>query len=279
MQENRSSVNFSGGRLARCRWNVLDLITIVAKNTKPAYLFCDIDMTQAELLRKRLASRGPKITVTAILLKAVALAQQAHPMSRSIRLPWGNRVTLERPVAGFTVERMVGDQPAVFFGVIDDPVNSSLANIAENLREHSQSDLSDLTQLNRQNVFSKVPWLFRQIGLWFALRVPAIRKKVNPATFGLSTLGKFGLSSLLGPCVSTCIFGVGSVAEKVVAIDSRVEVREMMTLTLSVDTSVMSIHQAERFMADVKAIVESEIPGKTDEDLLRQQAALSYATS
>lgn len=279
MQKNRSSVNFSGGRLARCRWNVLDLITIVAKNTQPAYLFCDIDMSHAERLRERLAARGSKITVTAILLKAVALAQQAHPMSRTIKLPWGNRVTLECPVAGFTVERLVGEQPAVFFGVIDDPLNSTLVSIAEELREHSQSELSELTQLNRQNVFSRFPWIFRQIGLWFALRVPALRKKVNPATFGLSTLGKFGLSALLGPCVSTCIIGVGSVAQKAVVRNSRVVIREMMTLTLSVDTAVMSIQEAERFMSDVKEIVESDLPGLTDEDQLRGRRTLRLATS
>src|SRR5271167_2816837 len=67
--------------LARSRWNVLDLIKMVGRESIPAYLFYDIDMTWAENLRKKFAALGYKTTVTAILLKAIAIAQRAHPIT------------------------------------------------------------------------------------------------------------------------------------------------------------------------------------------------------
>src|SRR6185369_14709640 len=94
---------YSLSRLSRPRWNVLDLITIVAGSAVPAYLFCDIDITWAQQLRKNLLQRGHRVTVTAILLKAIGLAQRAHPSSRSICLPGGRIAVLESIVAGFTV--------------------------------------------------------------------------------------------------------------------------------------------------------------------------------
>src|ERR1700678_2410788 len=91
------------GELSRNRWNVLDLITIIASRTQPGYLFADIDVTAAESLRARLATEGVKITITAILLKAISIAQIAHPDSRTFRLASGIRITEKEPVAGFTV--------------------------------------------------------------------------------------------------------------------------------------------------------------------------------
>ncbi|MFX8285809.1 hypothetical protein ABTL53_19915, partial [Acinetobacter baumannii] len=65
---------FSISSLPRARWNVLDMITFVGIKSVRAYLVTEIDMDWVESLRKRLARNGRKVTITAILLKAIGLA-------------------------------------------------------------------------------------------------------------------------------------------------------------------------------------------------------------
>ncbi|MEZ4542601.1 MAG: hypothetical protein R3C24_01715 [Cyanobacteriota/Melainabacteria group bacterium] len=111
----------------------------------------------AEDLRLRLKSVGTKVTVTAILLKAIAIAQRAHPESRTLKVPWGRQVTLGNIVAGFTVERFVGSQAAVSSGAIDDADTKPVEQIAEELKAYGTKDLDEVAQLNVQNRFNNFP--------------------------------------------------------------------------------------------------------------------------
>src|SRR5262245_3022954 len=124
--------------LARCRWNVIDLITIIGHGVVPSYLFIDIDMTWVEDLRKQLKSAGHKVTITSFLLKAIGLAQRKHPDSRTNTLPWGRTFTFNDVTAGFTVEKEVDDQAAVFFGTIDAPDSKPLVEIARELKTFAE---------------------------------------------------------------------------------------------------------------------------------------------
>lgn len=256
-----SRTNYSFSKLKRCRWNVLDLITIVARSAVPAYYFCDIDMSAVEKLRSHLAVSGVKVTITAILLKAVAIAQLTHPASRRFRLPWGTMVTLPTPVAGFTVERLVENNPTVFFGTIMEPIAKSLEEMAQEIKLYADCPILEVPQLNREDTFRRVPWMIRQLLLWLALCFPSLRRMVNPATFGLSTLGKFGVHSLLAPCVCSCIFGVGVIERRVVPAANRVEIRPILTLSLSFDTKVLDMYKAAAFFSEVKQLLESGLAG------------------
>ncbi len=90
----------------RRRWNILDLIQIIERGSVPTYLFAEINMDFAEkLCANHMSSQGIKITPTALLLKAIGIAQQEYPESRSALLPWGQTLIFEKIVAGFTVEK------------------------------------------------------------------------------------------------------------------------------------------------------------------------------
>lgn len=245
------------GELPRERWNVLDLITRVAKRSRPAYLISEIDVSACEDLRANLAAAGQRVTITAILLKAISIAQLDFPYSRSFKLANGERVTEQTPVAGFTVERFVDGSPVVFFAVLRDAHLKSLEQIAAELEEYGKEDIDEVPHLAKEVTLTRIPWILRQIGISIGLRAAWIRRSVNPATFGLTSLGKFGMSMLLGPTVSTCIFGVGSVEERPVVVDKKVVVRKMMNLCLSVDTRVITMKYAGRMMHRVQELVES----------------------
>jgi len=253
--------------LERCRWNVLDLITIVGRQAIPTTLFCDVDMTWAENLRSEFLARNNRLTETAILLKAIGIAQRNHPASRSTMLPWGRIATFERIVAGFTVERKVGEQPAVFFGSIESPDTKPLEAIAQELRMFSECSLEEHPQLALETKFSKMPWCLRQILLRLIMILPELRQKSMASTFGVSSLGKYGASAITGPCVCTSTFGVGVVEDRPIVRNGQVIVRPMLTLSLLFDHRCIDGACAARFLREVKELLE----GRLEEHLLTER--------
>lgn len=266
-EDKNKGKNFEFSTLPRLRWNILDLINIVNAGVVPTYLFLDIDMTWAEELRATLAKNGIRITATALLLKAIAIAQRSHPDTRTTMLPFGKTVTFNNIVAGFTVERFIGSQPTLFFGAIEEPDTKSIADISSELRAHAEADLEKVWQLNLQNKFTWMPWILRRIILWIGLRNPGIRLKCMGATFGLSSLGKFGLTAMIPPCVTTSTFGVGTVEQRPVVRDGKVEIRKMMTLTLNFDHRMLDGAPAARFLADIQKLMEGGLEKYIQEEL------------
>lgn len=254
-EQNKRGKAFSLSWLPRGRWNVLDLIDM-GRKAVPTYLFCDIDMTWAEELRKTLAAYGHKVTVTAILLKAIAVAQRAHPASRTALLPWGRVVTFNRIVAGFTVERFVDCGPAVFFGAILDADSKPVEQIAQELRDYAEKEIHQIPQLEVEDRFAGMPWLLRKLILFLGACLPSIRLRYQGATFGLSTLGKYGLRTIVPPSVCTSIFGVGVVEDRPVARNGQVEIRPMMTLTLNFDHRLIDGAPAARFLAEIRDLLQ-----------------------
>src|SRR5262249_42438499 len=143
-----SNKKFSLSAIPQCRWNVLDLLNIVGKDAARAYIFLDVDMSWADKLRATFAEHGQHVTVTAILLKAIATAQRLYPQSLQGYLPFNMRVTYHDVVAGFTVERFVDKEPAVFFGMIEKPEQKSLPQIAAELKEYGTRKIEELPKLN-----------------------------------------------------------------------------------------------------------------------------------
>ncbi|MBS2005222.1 MAG: 2-oxo acid dehydrogenase subunit E2 [Cyanobacteria bacterium SZAS LIN-5] len=213
-------------------------------------------MSWAEDLKKKFAQKGEAITVTAMLLKAIAIAQKQCPSSRTIILPFGKVATLTDIVAGFTVERFIENGPVVFFGSIEAPDTKLLTDIMDELKDYKEADIDKHPQLNQQHQFTKVPWLIRQVVLCLGMVFPQIRLKISAATFGLSSLGKYGVCAVTGPCVSTSTFGVGMVEQRPVARNGKLEIHPMMTLSLSFDHRLIDGAAAARFLQDVRSLME-----------------------
>jgi len=245
--------------LNRNRWNVLDMITVVARGSVPVYLHSDFDMTFAKALKTYFAKQGKRITETALLLKAIAIAQQEHPESKTIILPFGIKTAFSQTVAGFTVERFIDSEPTVFFGTIEKPESKPLVQIADELRGYSQQAIRDVPPLLLEYNFAHLPWLLRRIILLIGLAVPTIRKKYKPATFGLTSLGKLGVSFLSGPCVGTSTFTIGAVEDRPIANNGNVEIRPIMTVILEADLRAMSTSSAARFLERIRCLMEGEI--------------------
>lgn len=196
-------------------------------------LTVDVDMTEAEKVRKRFNAQAeklaqPRVTVTALIIKVVAWALVRNPyINASFN---GDSISLWKDVnigvaaaapQGLVVPVLKG---ADTLGVGE--INLRLVEMAERARENKLK-LED----------------------------------VQGGTFTISNLGMFGIRqfrAIINPPESA-ILAVGSAVRKPVVIDEqdRVEVRPIMSLTLSADHRVIDGIVAARFLSDLVTGLES----------------------
>ena len=196
-------------------------------------LTVDVDMTQIENTRKRFIIEveklnQPRITITALMIKIVAWALVRNPyINASFN---GDSILLWKDVnigvataapQGLVVPVL---KSADHLGVSE--INMRLVELAERARDNKLK-LDD----------------------------------VQGGTFTISNLGMFGIRqfrAVINPPESA-ILAVGSVVRKPIVVDDqdRVEVRPMMSLTLSADHRVVDGIVAARFLSDLVVGLES----------------------
>jgi pyruvate/2-oxoglutarate dehydrogenase complex dihydrolipoamide acyltransferase (E2) component len=250
------SNRFSVHQLPKGRRTVVDLLTVVGGSAVAGHMVMDIDMTWATQQLSRLKRLGHRVTVTSILLKAIGLAQQSHPLSRTEMISSNKTVTYHNIVGGITIERALDNQPIVFFGEIDSPNAKSIVEIAAALKEYTEISIEKSPPLALQTLFAHFPWFIRQPILALAKCLPALRLKCQRATFGLTTLGKYGVSSILSPCICTSTFAVGSIEDRLVVRNQEIAICPSMTLSYNFDQRVLDPMSAGKFVCEVRMLLE-----------------------
>lgn len=196
-------------------------------------LTVEVDMTEAENARKRFNLQAeklkqPRITVTALMIKVVAWALVRNPYINASFT--GDSISLWKDINigiataaphGLIVPVLKG---ADHLGVSE--INMRLVDLAERARENKLK-LED----------------------------------VQGGTFTISNLGMFGIRqfrAVINPPESA-ILAVGSVMRKPIVVNDQdlVEVRPMMSLTLSADHRVIDGIVAARFLSDLVLGLES----------------------
>jgi pyruvate dehydrogenase E2 component (dihydrolipoamide acetyltransferase) len=202
-------------------------VTVESKRDIPHYyITSDIDMTQPKRLIESVADAEAKFTYTDLAVRAAAAAVAAFPIINA-HLEGDEIVIPEHVDVGVVVD--TGD------GLVVPAVRAAetltLAEIRESLR--------DLVAKARQ-------------------------RKLRPAdlrgvTFTISNLGMFGVrefAAVIGPGQCAAL-ALGTVADRVVAIDGRPSVGPMMSATLSLDHRIVDGAYAARFLQSFAATLGS----------------------
>jgi len=203
---------------------------LLSKQTIPCYyLTMDVDMTDSACLRAKLNQRangGPKISFNDFVIKACAGALVAFPAVNSRWVEGG----LER-----RSEVNVGLAVALEEGLMVPVVRSA---DAKTLRQIA-AETSDLAQRART-------------------------KRLTPDEYQdgcltVTNLGMFGIRNFI-PVVNpgeSCILGLGLIQERVVFRQGGIQVRQIMTMTLSVDHRIVDGAAGAQFLEMVRDLLES----------------------
>lgn len=196
----------------------------------------DVQMDLAETLRgdanSRISDKAGKISATAVLVKASALAIRRNMIINSQYTP--EKILVKENIN-------VGVAVAIEDGLIV-PV---VANADTKSIEQISLEVNDLAQRAR-----------------FARLKP---QDLMDGTFTISNLGMLGIdrfTAIINP-PQAAILAVGAIRKQLVPDDSDapvIRIAKMMTLTLSADHRIMDGAQAAYFLADLKNLIEN--PGE-----------------
>lgn len=196
-------------------------------------LTVEVDMSAAEAARKRFNAHAeklqqPRITMTALIIKVVAWALRRHPyLNASFN---GDSISLWKNVN-------IGVAAAAPQGLVV-PVLKDADQLGVNEINVRLSAMADRARRN-------------------ALKLD----DVQGGTFTISNLGMFGIPqfrAVINP-PEVAILAVGSIVRRPVVVDDQdtVEVRPMLSLTLSADHRVVDGIVAARFLADLVTALEA----------------------
>lgn len=194
------------------------------------FLARDVDCTELMAAHKRLGpavekSNGAKLTVTDLLIAAVARAIAKHPIMNAT---WTGSGIRQNPEINISLAIAVKD--GVVGAVIHKADSAKLGNISTQRRE-----LTERARANR-------------------LR-PA---DISGGTFTISNLGMYQVDAFIAiitpPQAAT--LAVGTIADRVVAIKGKPAIRPMMTMTLSSDHRVLDGARAAEFLASLAQAIQ-----------------------
>jgi len=195
------------------------------------YLTMDIDMTEAQRLRRQLneAAEGEvHISVNDMIVKAVAKALRRHPVFNS-----------------WFVDGQVQQQDALNIGVAVALDEGLIAPAVLDCGRKSLPDIAlasrDLAERARSGVLKA--------------------EEYTGVTFTVSNLGMYGVEALIAIIAppQTAILGVGEVRREPAVEADEIVIRELMKVALSADHRVTDGAQGARFLADVRDHLEKPI--------------------
>jgi pyruvate dehydrogenase E2 component (dihydrolipoamide acetyltransferase) len=184
-------------------------------------------------LNAELKSEGqPKVSHTAIIVKAATKALREHPLVNSM-MEDGKIKIFEDTNIGVAVETGEGEAMGLLVPVVHRASEKSILEI--------NNELSHLIERARDGKID--------------------REDLSGGTFTITNLGMYGVETFT-PIINppeTAILGVGAIVDKPVIIKRKVEARPLINLTLSFDHRVLNGAPAARFLQRLKQILESEI--------------------
>ncbi|MDH5760207.1 MAG: pyruvate dehydrogenase complex dihydrolipoamide acetyltransferase [Gemmatimonadota bacterium] len=193
------------------------------------FLTVDVDMARAMEARVRmnalLESRGEKVSVNDLVIKATAMALRAHP---DCNAQWhGDRI---RRFSAVHVAVAVAVEDGLITPVVRNAHLKGVAQIGREVRE--------LAARGREKKL--------------------LPEEYSGSTFSISNLGMFGIhefTAIINP-PEAGILAVGGVTDTPVAVDGQVVVRPRMRITMSCDHRVIDGAQGSRFLATLKTMLE-----------------------
>jgi hypothetical protein len=177
-------------RFSHHRRTILDLLHFARKvPLQPLTRVCQL----ADVAALR-ATTSPRISWTALLMKAHGLVARAVPELRQAFLPWPRPKLYQHPhsVCALTISREVDGVPCLFFPLFLSPETMPLRKIQGHIDEFANRPVWDVARYRRQIRASLWPTLVRRVGWWMSLNLSGFKRAKRFGTFGLTSVAGQG---------------------------------------------------------------------------------------
>lgn len=167
-----------------------------------------MDLRRLKAARDALASRP---SWAAVFVKAYATVARRTPEFRRayVKFPWPRLCEYDDSAASIAVERDYRGEKAVFFGRVRGAADMTVTHLTNLIHAYQTVPVDECPDFTRILRLSRLPYLLRKVGWWFALNSGRLRGK-SFGTFALSVYARPAAQSLhpLSPCTGTLNYGL-----------------------------------------------------------------------
>jgi len=220
----------------------------------------ELDVTKPrEYIRQHKAKTGGSLSFTAFVISCLSRAVDEDKYMHAYR-KWGNRLVLFDDVDVTTVVEHEVDEVRIATPYVIRAANKkTFWEIHREIRASQEQKNREFKKMPwYENWFFSLPSPFRVFLFRAVEKSPHLRKKIE-GTVMVTAIGMFGKGSAWGipMTVYTLCLTLGGISEKPGVVQGRIEVREYLSLTVSVDHDIIDGAPLARFMTRLKDLVES----------------------
>jgi pyruvate/2-oxoglutarate dehydrogenase complex dihydrolipoamide acyltransferase (E2) component len=241
----------------RERHDVVDALEVGVRRHM-VHALLELDVTRArQLIRDRAASAGERLSFTAFLVASLARAIDADRRLHAYR-DWRGRLVLFDEVDVVTLVESEADAVAIPH-VVRRANRRTVREIHDEIRRVQVEPAASAQRSGALIRLSRLtPGFLRRLFFRVLRRSPHWLKRTAGTTL-VTSVGMFGMGAgwVVGIVpLHTLALTVGAVTAKPGVVDGRVEPREILALTASVDHDVVDGAPAARFARRLRELVE-----------------------
>src|SRR5664279_116773 len=223
----------------------------------PMHGLFEVDITAA---RSLLAEHDPPLSLTAFVIASLGRAAAAHPHVHAYR-DWRGRLVEHRHVDVQTLIEVPTDQgPFGMVHVVRDADVRSVAEISAELRA-VKADPATTTSGRMLTIVApaagRVPGLYRAM---FAAMSRSRRIHLATGTVQVTAVGMFADGAgfaIAPPTLASLVVVVGGLSKRPLVIGDRIEARDVLDLTVTIDHNVVDGAPATRFAAELRHLLHT----------------------
>jgi pyruvate/2-oxoglutarate dehydrogenase complex dihydrolipoamide acyltransferase (E2) component len=220
----------------------------------------EVDVTMVRhFIREYEAATGTDISFTAFIItclgKAVSMNERVHAYRKG-----GSQLVLFDDVdVNIAIEREVNGEKVPLTYIIRAANKKEYHRINQEIQKaQAKIPESQTAATQNPNFIWALPSFIKRMVFQWGFSSPH-RIKANAGTVFLTAVGMFGNGGGWGIPYSchTLVVTLGGIAEKPVVVDGKIEIREMLSVTVSFDHDIVDGAPAARFTSQLKGLIES----------------------
>lgn len=223
----------------------------------------ECDVTESRLKLSQLKAEGNKISFTAWLLKVIANTLKHYPEATSFLHQKRKLIIFEDIDISMMVEKSVDGKRIPIPLVIQKANEKSIIEIGDEINSAKKQDISkdDIVLGKKPKPHERLyQWLpgFLRRSIWkFLLRHPKIAYK-SMGNVIITSVGMMGKVNgwFIHRSIHPISFGIGSILKKPGVVDDKIEIREILNMTILIDHDVIDGAPMARFVQELVKRIE-----------------------
>jgi pyruvate/2-oxoglutarate dehydrogenase complex dihydrolipoamide acyltransferase (E2) component len=231
----------------------------VAQRKRLVHGLIEVDVTKAHaFIHAYKARTGESLSFTAFIIACLARALDENKYMHAYRQGRKRLIIFDEVDVGTIIESEAGHYKLPIPYVIRAANHKSIREIHEEIRRVQQARSREEDSLiNLAKLYPHVPGFVGKF-FWRLLEGHPKLKKRWTGTCGVTSLGMFGKGSGWGLPLTNYVLNItlGGIAQKPGVVDGRIELREYLCITVSIDHDLIDGAPATRFVSRFKDQIE-----------------------